>query len=317
MTGGRGGGVPAPDYRWMTLDRLRAFVVAVAAGTLSGAAREMYVSQPALSQRIFALEESLGTRLLERGPRGVTPTPEGAAFHAAAVSVLEGMEEVEERVRQWIAGERGHVRVAATVSLGSYLLAPSLYGFRAAHPAIDVTLLVRSEREVEEAVALGDVAVSCTFGDPSRPAPATTAEAGAVELVPVCGSSQPWDAGVVALDESCATAERVECLLEESGLGALPVLFRADQPEAVKRYLMSRPGFAFLPEPAVRSEVRSGMLRSLVLVVPSVRVPVLVSCTSAPPPDFVRLVFESVVEAVSGGLRGDGCRSVDAERGCC
>jgi LysR family nitrogen assimilation transcriptional regulator len=59
---------------------LRAFVAVVEAGSFSAGARSLNVSQPALSQNVAMLEQSLERRLLERSPRGVSPTPAGTAL---------------------------------------------------------------------------------------------------------------------------------------------------------------------------------------------------------------------------------------------
>ncbi len=301
-----------PDLRWMTLDRLRAFVAAVDAGTMSRAAAQMYVSQPAFSQRIGALEDVLGVRLLQRGRHGVSVTVEGAVLYSAARSVLDGMVEVEERVRQLEGGVRGRVHVGAAVSIGSYLVAPHLYAFRKSDPAVEVTLLLRAQGEVEGAVVRGEVDAACLFGIPEPQAPLTVAGVGEIEFVPVVGPGQKWDAGLVMLDESEPARRLVQRGLDEAGLGGLPVLFSAEQPEAVKRYLRTRPGFALLPEPGVCEEVRRGALCRVSADAPVVRVSVSVVYSLAEPTDMIRRVVSCLVAAVSGEPLEPGPGLVDA-----
>lgn len=71
---------------------LRAFVAVVEAGSFSAGARSLSVSQPALSQSVALLEQSLDKHLLERGPGGVSPTPAGTALLGEARSLIRRFE---------------------------------------------------------------------------------------------------------------------------------------------------------------------------------------------------------------------------------
>ena len=71
---------------------LRAFVAVVEAGSFSAGARSLNVSQPALSQNVGMLEQSLDMHLLDRGPGGVSPTPAGAVLLSEARSLIRRFE---------------------------------------------------------------------------------------------------------------------------------------------------------------------------------------------------------------------------------
>lgn len=109
----------------MELRQLRSFVVVAYRLSFSRAARELYLSQPALSSQIQALESSLGVKLLERNRRTVRFTPAGVSFLADAESILQRLEESANRARQVAEGTAGHLRIgfvasAAGVSLDSF-----------------------------------------------------------------------------------------------------------------------------------------------------------------------------------------------------
>lgn len=72
----------------MELRHLRYFVATFAEGSISRAAEQMMISQPALTRQIRALEREMGTPLFERVPSGVRPTPAGTALHSHALQVL-------------------------------------------------------------------------------------------------------------------------------------------------------------------------------------------------------------------------------------
>lgn len=73
----------------MELRQLRSFSVAYTAGSMTRAAEQLFLSQPALSRQIALLERECGARLLERGPAGVSPTPAGVALFRQARAILQ------------------------------------------------------------------------------------------------------------------------------------------------------------------------------------------------------------------------------------
>lgn len=72
----------------MSLDQLAAVVTIAEEGTVVRAARRLHISQPPLTRKLAALEDELGVRLFDRTPRGMTLTPEGAAFVGEATAIL-------------------------------------------------------------------------------------------------------------------------------------------------------------------------------------------------------------------------------------
>src|SRR3954467_11445613 len=92
--------------RSLDLAELRAFCAAIDLGSLGRAARLLRVSQPALSKRMRAIEAVVGTRLVERSPRGITVTPAGTRLYVEARKLLAQAEAVDDLVRG-LAGEGG------------------------------------------------------------------------------------------------------------------------------------------------------------------------------------------------------------------
>src|ERR1700716_4140805 len=98
------------------LAELRAFCAAVDMGSISGAARTMRVSQPALSKRLRGLESLVGTPLLRRSTRGVTPTVTGARVYDAARRLLVDAE-MFEAVMSGVGGISAPVRLAVSPTI--------------------------------------------------------------------------------------------------------------------------------------------------------------------------------------------------------
>jgi DNA-binding transcriptional LysR family regulator len=96
------------------LKDLHCFAAVANTGTLSRAAREVHVAQPALSRRIRALERELGVDLLTRHAKGVTLTPAGTAFAQGSRQLLQDVAASLQRVQATAMGHRGRVLLAAT-----------------------------------------------------------------------------------------------------------------------------------------------------------------------------------------------------------
>jgi DNA-binding transcriptional LysR family regulator len=122
------------------LRHLRAVIAVAQHRHFSEAARSLHTSQPNLSRLIRNIEDELDARLFDRHTRGVALTPFGREFVRHASSVLDlhasGMADLSDLIEM----RRGHVTVAALPSISTSLLADVLHAFRAAHPAIDISI---------------------------------------------------------------------------------------------------------------------------------------------------------------------------------
>lgn len=123
----------------MELRLLRAFLTVVNLRHFGRAAEALYLSQPALSKQIVALEATLGARLFERGRHGAELTAFGRAFLSDAETLVRDADDVLARAREAASGRRGHLRIG--LGLSTLTLAPPLIAaYRQHNPAIGVTL---------------------------------------------------------------------------------------------------------------------------------------------------------------------------------
>ncbi len=125
------------------MDKLASYQVFVRVAesrSFSAVAREMGVTQPAVSRIVGALEEHLGTRLVHRNTRGLTLTSDGASVLDHAREILEAVNRAEEAVGGRQADVAGLVRLAAGSTFGRVTLAPLLGRMLALHPGLEVDL---------------------------------------------------------------------------------------------------------------------------------------------------------------------------------
>lgn len=123
---------------------LRAFVRTVERGSITGAARDLSVSQPAVSKLLRNLERHTGARLLERTARSVTPTPQGLALYEASGTSLAVIDAAVEAVRKDMGQIGGSLRLHGPVCLGESHLQRIVADFQSRHPAVSVDLTLEN-----------------------------------------------------------------------------------------------------------------------------------------------------------------------------
>ena len=112
--------------------------------SISLAAKELYISQPAISKTIQKLEDALNTTLFYRGAKGVTLTPEGEALYQHTTKAFASLEEGEAAIRRIQELELGQLRIGVSTTLCKYILLPHLQKFMETFPHIKITIECQS-----------------------------------------------------------------------------------------------------------------------------------------------------------------------------
>ncbi|MGB4659483.1 MAG: LysR family transcriptional regulator [Mobilitalea sp.] len=110
------------------------------AGNISHAAKQLYISQPAVSKAILGLEENLKSTLFIRSSRGVKLTEEGRLLFDHTKTAFETLERAEENIKRIHDLGIGHLRIGVSTTLCKYLLIPYLNGFVKENPHIKITI---------------------------------------------------------------------------------------------------------------------------------------------------------------------------------
>jgi LysR family transcriptional regulator, putative pyruvate carboxylase regulator len=132
---------PRFAYKGDRLKPLRAFCQTARLGSISRAAEALYLSQPAVTLQLQALERDLGVRLLERSGRRITLTREGQELYELARPLVEGLDGMDSAFRDRVRGlDAGELHVAAGSSTILYLLPKIVEAFQARHPDIRLSL---------------------------------------------------------------------------------------------------------------------------------------------------------------------------------
>ncbi len=129
------------------LSSYKIFYTVANTGNISKAAKELYISQPAISKSIQKLEESIGARLFERSSRGVTLTDAGELLYTHVKSAFETLTLGEDKLRRSIELGVGHLTIGVSSTLCKYVLLPYLKEFIKQYPHINISISCQSTNQ--------------------------------------------------------------------------------------------------------------------------------------------------------------------------
>jgi len=121
------------------ISHLSTFCTVIEAGSISRAAKELFVTQPAISQKVQELEEHYKVQLLERTNKGIKPTETGLFLYSEAQKVLALMGSIQ-RELEAIRNPSEELTVGASSTIGNFALPCSMFTYRERHPGYDVTI---------------------------------------------------------------------------------------------------------------------------------------------------------------------------------
>ncbi len=250
--------------------RLRAFGAVAREGSLTRAAEQLYVSQPAVSKHLASLETELGTQLVVRDRRGARLTPAGEVLADYVLRAEALLANARRALATGADAQVGTLSLAASGVPGTYLLPELLARFHEEHPEVEIDFRVATSSEALELVRSHEVELS-VIGGLTLPAELEAEELVEDEVVlvgpPSLGGRRlrakeleglTW----ISREEGSATREAVEVARWEAGLRAVRTL-ELPSWEAVKRTVASGAGVAAVSRFALEHEVEAGALAVL------------------------------------------------------
>lgn len=147
-----------------TLRQLQFFVAAAEAGSVSGAARALSISQSSVTEAIRALEDDLGVILFDRQARGLLITHKGSAFLRHARQILSDVSTARSSFKEEAETATGRLSLGVTQLVAGYVLSDILQRFRRAFPQVELNVIEDSGEYLQHLLIGGelDVAVLLT-----------------------------------------------------------------------------------------------------------------------------------------------------------
>ena len=260
----------------LNLHKLEIFAAVVRTGSFSGAAEQLLMTQPAVSQHIHDLERSVGTRLFTRGRRGVALTPSGEKLYAYTRTIFQLVAEAEAAVTDVEHLAAGQITVGATPGVSGYLLPDWLQDFRGRYPNLAVAVQTGITTQIIADLRNGRVDLGLIEGE------WVEAQESAIDVQPlevvdqmvIVGPKHPWwgrqQVQVAELDgqtfvmrqRNSQTRIWLETALQQHAIRP-KIGAEFDTVESIKRAVAIGTGLTILPEYAVRPEVEMGKLAML------------------------------------------------------
>lgn len=255
----------------MNLHHLELFHAVASRGNLSRAADDLFTSQPSVSKQLRLLEDSLGVKLLDRLPRGVALTDAGRILAEHAREIFAHRDRAVRDLDDLAGLGRGRLSIAASRTVGSYLLPTILSKYSALHPAIVLEVRVTNTQRSIEMVRQGGAEIALVEG-PVEADEVVGEVFGNDELVVVAAPGHP-----LAKRKSPVRLERIlseRLMAREAGSGTRDILDRelarrnltwkpsleVESAEAIKRFVAAGLGIGVLSDLAVAHELEDGDL---------------------------------------------------------
>lgn len=150
-------------------DGVQAFVAVAETASFVRAARELNVTQTALTRRVQKLEAYLGLKLLDRTTRRVELTAVGREFLPQARDIVHGMTAAVARLKDMSQRARGNVTLACIQSMTLHVLPQVIRAYARAHPDNRIRLLDGSSQEVRDAVLGGQAEIGIALHGERHP----------------------------------------------------------------------------------------------------------------------------------------------------
>ena len=148
----------------LNLHLLRLFATVVRTGSFSRAADALHISQPAISKGVRDFELQVGCRLLDRTPKGVRPTREGRALARHAETLFAAERAAEDELLSLRSLDSGSLRVGASTTIATYMIAEYLGVFHREYPGIDLHLIIANTRDIADLMIAHEIEIALVEG---------------------------------------------------------------------------------------------------------------------------------------------------------
>jgi LysR family transcriptional regulator for metE and metH len=252
----------------LEIRHLRLLLAIAEEGSLTAAARQLHLTQSALSHQLRDAEEKLETRLFHRVNKRLVATPAGEQALAAARKVLQDLQEVEAAIRQGRASGQHTLRLATECYTCYHWLPQVLARFRKTHPKVEVRIDLASTDQPLLALREGRLDLAIVYSDPSseefRVVPLFLDEM-VVMLSPrhrlaKRSAIQPTDFAGETLYVYPPKSDNLLLRRVLKPVGVEPTVYEVPLTEAIVELVSSGLGIAFLARWAVEPHLKAGTI---------------------------------------------------------
>lgn len=258
------------------MKKLELFCLVAELSSIKEAAERLYVTQPVVTAHIRSLNERLGVEVLYRDGNRMRLTESGMIVYKWATELLIRTRDVEQQLIRFKAGMAGSVRIASSMTVGSYLLPEVVASFKTERQAVQVAVSVSSPEAAVQEIESGaaDFGVLIAEEDLDLPLDMERELLGREELVLVAAADSAFALDEVLADELAempfVSSPRdqirqrlIDRFFREMGLGPANLVLEFGHAEAIKGALREGVGVGFLFRSSVSEALESGSLQEI------------------------------------------------------
>ncbi len=257
----------------MLLVHLKTFIRIVESGSLTRAAEQLNLTQPAVTKQLAQLEEEFHTQLLVRQGRKFYMTPTGEVFYHYAKRVLLAVDQTYEAIEEMERPGQGEIHIAAVATVAVFSLPQVLSGFTRNFPHLRVRVKIGEIQENLDGVVKGEQAVGLVtvpiiheqidsiplFSDPVR---LVVSPQRARELPATVNLQDVAQMEFISYQTPSRFRSYVDGVLEQHGV--IPkVLMEFNSHDVIKSMVKVGLGAAMVPDSVVRDDIFRGELHAL------------------------------------------------------
>ena len=264
----------------MNLNQLKLFYLAIKRKSLSDAAAELNITQPAVTKGIQRLQEYYEIQFVERIGKKLELTKAGQALYDIADNIFAMEKMAEERIRSFQVEQGQQIRIHTSESFGAYYLPALVHQFKAANPDVSVKVdILPTEKVVDTTIAFQNDIGFISY--PVKQNALIQKEILEESFVTIVSSGHrladkttlaPHDLegeAMIMHEHGSAQQKAVDHFTDEHGVQVSKLLEFSNN-EAIKRAVVEGDGIALISEKAADEEIRTGKLIAIPLTDPSV-----------------------------------------------
>ena len=255
---------------------LKTFLNAAETENFSEAARQLNLTQPAVSMQIRAMEKRLGIRLFHRAGRTLTLTEQGKAFIPMARDIVQRAIQVEEEIETLKGEVVGQLRIGCSTTTGKYYLPRLVARFQRQYPRVQVIIRTQSRQIVTSELCEGLLHLAVFSAYPTC-ADVEHRHFFDDHVVLVVSSKHPWakldvinpqdlrNANFIMRNQKSGTREALELALHQAGvmMDDLNVVMEIGNSEAISMAVEENIGAAFISRTVARQGIELGKLKEI------------------------------------------------------
>ncbi len=256
--------------------KLKVFCAVAESRSFSKASKTMYLTQPAISLQIRALEEQLGTKLFSRNNKMVSLTETGKILYRHATGILSAYAAIEKEINEATGLVKGKLRIGASTTLATYYLPNIIVEFKKRYPDILIDFERGNTQTIIDSILKTRLDLGLVEGEVDSPR-LVVQKMDSDELLLVVNAQHPWakrgdisvaellDLPFIMREDGSGTRQVIENTLQRAGINPdqLNVVMYLGSTEAIKTAVENGLGVSVISGWAVQKEVRFGMLKAL------------------------------------------------------